>query len=306
MKHFNKLKIFSFGLFVLSILFAGSAFSQIPDRDVQYLEEANAIKNGGFENGLVLWSSTGSAPSLQTTAADVGRGKASATWDATATGHTLSSQQATLANRLDGNLCHGSLWYKDGDANIDAKVIDGSANELVSVTLATASVWTKVELPFTCPSSDTVGIVLEATANSAEITIDDAFIGYKKYAQSGEPGLINYYNKTVLSGNGDLSGSSVAKVERINDQVTITAIVNNGFTHSSSSGPASNAGLVPEWARPAVNQSNIYVGNASFIYRVIVSSNGTLTFRYLDPGDGTPTNTVNTQNFSITYSVGTN
>lgn len=164
-------------LFAATMLISTTAFGQVREVDAQYRSEINVLVNPGFENGLVRWSSTGTSPALESSAGDVAYGNRAASWDATATSHTFSTQQYTMPNLLESNYCEAWLYYKGGDANIDLKVIDGSSNVLGKLTLSAATAWTKASAIFNCPESGTVGWTLESTADAAEIFVDQAGLG---------------------------------------------------------------------------------------------------------------------------------
>jgi len=136
-----------------------------------------ALANGDFELGTNNWSASAGTFQEETGAGDVGNGAKAVSWDATAASDTLTSDQATLPLVIQGQKCVSWFYYKGGDANLTAQVIDGSISVLASQVLATQGAYTQVYLYFDCPTGDTAALRLTATGDAATVYLDDAFLG---------------------------------------------------------------------------------------------------------------------------------
>jgi len=127
-------------------------------------------------------------------------------------------------------------------------------------------------------------------------------------AKDGSSGYLNFYQKTALdlSGSGDFSDGDI-KVERINDMVTVTLVSQAVF--SSATKPASASGLIPAWARPALDVTNaIFLNDEANVWHMSVESDGTLgfSFRTWSGSASNRTSTGSGFGHSVTYSIGTN
>jgi len=171
--------------------------------------------NPGFEDGTTNWTNVGggtfTAPSSPT--ADIGLELQSGKWDAAAATDRLDSAVITIPPGLYGRTCTTEILYKGGDANIKLQAYDGSVvvEELI---LAVAATYTHALIHFTCPSTGTLQLRLEATADAAEILVDDSFLGggvvkYNKHIVGIEDGIINKVCKFRIQ----LNGASCALIE---------------------------------------------------------------------------------------------
>jgi len=164
---------------ILFSLISFQAFAFIFGSDVKEAssQEINTLKNPGFENGLVGWTNSGGLTFSAVSGANAAFGKRSAAWDANSNGDSLSSDLQTIPSGLHRRTCIGSVVYKGGDANIELQVVDGSANVLSKVALAVANTYSKASVTFTCPAAGTFGLKFVATADAAELFVDQALLG---------------------------------------------------------------------------------------------------------------------------------
>ena len=100
-----------------------------------------------------------------------------------------------------------------------------------------------------------------------------------------------------LAGSGNFTGGSI-RVSKVGKSVTISYI--SALTHASLSQPASAVGVIPEWARPEVDQSNTYTNSASAIRRVIISSTGQLTAEHRNYSGTLDATTISAPTISYT------
>lgn len=164
----------------------------------QYNRFETALVNPGFENGKFRWTNSGSGTfAITTTAANVGAGAASASWDAAANNDALTATQVTIPSGLYGQLCQATFLYKGGDANITAQVIDGAPSVVASLALSTSANFTTGKIDFTCPTSGTFAFKLLASANAAVLYLDSVYIGLGQLATVA--GVETFTNKTFTT-----------------------------------------------------------------------------------------------------------
>ena len=184
---------------------------------VNTLTESNA----DFENGTTSWTaSTPAHLTTTTTAGEVISGKTSGQWDAAASSDTLTSalvdtRSFKSVQSKDCSVKFKYVWDSGVAGDIAVKVQDGNGTDL----LADGS--TSSGFPEVSPtSSGVVGeffaivpcvadsgtladrqmkVVLEATADAAEITLDDFFLGDLQYVSESSAELISsaYYAPTA-------------------------------------------------------------------------------------------------------------
>jgi hypothetical protein len=134
---------------------------------------ALADQNPGFESGTARWTNSGSGTfTTTTTTANVAYGASAASWDAAANNDTLTSAQVSVPPALYGQPCRVEAWYKGGDKNLTAQVINGSSTVLASQVLVTAATFEPIQLYFLCPTSGTVAFRLKASADAAVAYLD--------------------------------------------------------------------------------------------------------------------------------------
>jgi hypothetical protein len=176
-------------LITLLSLVALVVSAQLADSVKWELSYKNSIVNGGFEQGKQGWSSTGNSTFRQvTTSTLVGSGKASGYIDFTATAEKLRSDLFVIPNSLHGRTCFARFiyngggtsdiryWVEDQDGVVKAGYgFSGSTNEVIS---SAATNWTDSrDMNFTCPTSGSLRIVLEAQGNANALYVDDLYVG---------------------------------------------------------------------------------------------------------------------------------
>jgi len=166
------------------------------DVSQENLRNVNIQGNPGFESGTSKWTASGGTFST-TTLAFVGN--KSGTWDASAASQTLCGDQVTIPDGLQGQTCYARTFYKGGDANLKLTAYDGTTN-VASKVLAVQSSWTEFGYPFQCPSSGTLSICLESTADAALVDIDQVFLGLMP--DKGE--VVNPIVKTITGTVGSV------------------------------------------------------------------------------------------------------
>lgn len=190
-----------------------------------------ATENGDFESGTNNWTNTGATFTVTTTAANVAYGDASGSWDASAGSQLLTYDDVAVPNGMEGMLCHFSFVYKGGDANIAARVIDGSDVVLATQTLsAETSFKTVSKIPFVCPTDGTVAFELASSADAAIIYIDSVFFGLSSQ-QAGA--VVSAWESFTPSLTGISAATwNIAQYRRIGDSMEIN-MQGSGVTSSA-------------------------------------------------------------------------
>lgn len=159
-----------------------NALSKPKETDRQVLEVArNLLSNPGAENGKAKWSITGSS-SLSLDTSTPLEGSTSLVWDASASGEFLRSEAITVPQGLKGRTCAVEMnysWNSGVADEIELGVYDGT-NTLAKLGLSPtdSTVPSRHEIViFPCPSSGTLQLQLESTADSAAITVDSGRLG---------------------------------------------------------------------------------------------------------------------------------
>ncbi len=138
----------------------------------------NILANPDFESGVNDWTPTGGSTFV------VGGslfGSQSGTWDASASGEFLSSDVITIPTGLHGNICVVQSFYSwdAGSAgHIKIQAFDGTNVLIEQDLLVTSGGITKESfLVFTCPTSGTLQVRYESTADAAALIIDRQHLG---------------------------------------------------------------------------------------------------------------------------------
>ena len=197
-------------LLTLLLALTGVAFGQG--------SEINLLENPGGNLGTSRWTGATASPGVETT--EVGKGASSISWDA-AGADTLTSSASSLATNkiIQNRLCVMSAYYKGGDANLKMQAWDGTT-VIKELVLETKAEWGSTgQVSFVCPSTGTLALRFEATADAAVIYLDQMFLGtrlpyvgtvvtdWKSYTPVGTP----TWTSTVSS----------AKIRRIGDTAHI-------------------------------------------------------------------------------------
>lgn len=162
--------------YLLILLFCLSANATLNDVDKTQIFNKNLLVNGGFENGKAAW--TASAGTFAVTSSSPMVGKAHATWDAAASGNTLTGTAITIPPGMYGR--NGAvtclITTASGTATHTVQAWDGT-NILVSNTITSSTTPARTSANFIFPSSGTIAPRLYANADEPSIAIDDCFLG---------------------------------------------------------------------------------------------------------------------------------
>lgn len=167
------MKFLALGLLLISSL----ALGQQTGSQKKYDPPFNLLDNGNFEKKLSGWTNSGGTFSHVVSGSNLIFDKGSATFDASATSQYIQSKLYTVPEGLKSANCMGRLYYKGGDSNLVLKVLDGSSNLLGSATFSAASSTLPLSVVFVCPSSGSIRLRVESTANAAIVALDNAHIG---------------------------------------------------------------------------------------------------------------------------------
>ena len=147
--------------------------------------------NADFEGGLTSWTATGLAASPVTSpASNVGLGTTSAVINSSASSQTFDSATVPVQSGMHNAPCVASIWNKTSEnTNLyHLQVI----NVTDTVTVADYPLPARADydkesgyVGFTCDSSKTYKLRISSTGNSADLFIDQAFLGEQKTVQVG-------------------------------------------------------------------------------------------------------------------------
>lgn len=147
------------------------------ESQAQYLSFKNKLINPGFENGTSNWTNSGATFTVTTTAADVGEGLRSGSWDASAASQTLVSSNYTIERGLRATNGLAQCRYRTTATDVLMQVHDGT-NVVHQQTLPASSVYALTPvLNFVFPSSGTVRIRYVSQSNSDALFLDDCYLG---------------------------------------------------------------------------------------------------------------------------------
>jgi hypothetical protein len=103
-----------------------------------------------------------------------------------------------------------------------------------------------------------------------------------------------------LTGSGGFISGTI-KIVRVNNQVTIS--VESLPTHASLVTVSSAASLIPDWARPTNDKSNVYRASASEVFDMATTTTGILTMTYRNYSGVGSARTDSTIYGNLTYNV---
>lgn len=179
--------------------------------------------NNKAEEGTTYWSETGGGSlGTTTTAANVGNGLASFSFDASTSGDYVASDVRVIPAGLYGASCLAEIYYQGFDSNVTLQVYDGT-NVIASETLTEATNYTKSQINFLCPTSGNLQLRIYASA--------DAAIGYFDEVHLGSATNISVYDGAIDLGTESwavigASGTSSIKILRVGNRIFISGTVN--------------------------------------------------------------------------------
>lgn len=114
------------------------------------------------------------------------------------------------------------------------------------------------------------------------------------------------YELIETTGSGVFTSGQL-KIRRDRNRV-VTITLETSMVHPSASTASSSPGLIPEWARPSVNQVNVYTaasvaGPILQMLQVTVTPDGTIITAYFDTQTGLPTNRDSAGRINLTYNL---
>lgn len=161
------------------ILFASLLLMAFAPADQQNIRDFSLLKNPGFENQRSYWTYNTTNFSITSTAANVGQGTNALSFDAANNGDFIRSSYTPMPSGMYGQTCRAEFLQKGGDANLAARVVDGTGTLVpgATLTLAASTNYTLVTLEFTCPTSGDIAFQILASANAAVVYIDQVYLG---------------------------------------------------------------------------------------------------------------------------------
>lgn len=173
-------QLIAFVYLFVSLFTSLPASAALTDFDRQEIAAQNILApyNSGFEAGKANWTASAGTLTRVITGSNLLTGKGSATWDAAASGNTLTSKAVTIPNGLYGRNCEASIvvMTPSGTATHSLQAYDGS-NILVTNTIISSTTPKPNTVYFPCPTSGTIALRLYANANEPLLVVDEAYLG---------------------------------------------------------------------------------------------------------------------------------
>jgi hypothetical protein len=163
-------------LVLANLLFWQPAFAVLYNSDKTQIFNKNLLVNGGFESGTSNW--TASAGTFATTTTSPMIGAVHATWDAAASGNTLTSTAVTIPAGMYGRNMVASCLFTtaSGTATHEIQAYDGS-NVLSETTVTSSTTPSRASANFVAPSSGSLSLRIYANADEPSVAIDDCYLG---------------------------------------------------------------------------------------------------------------------------------
>lgn len=169
-------------LILSTLFFVETAFTWTTppaESQKQYLSDKNQIKNGGFENGTVNWTSSGGSFAATTTSAQVFLGARAGSWDASSSSQTLTSSTWTSKTDASGN-GEASCRIKTAATDYVMQVYDGTnVVESLTISASDSSEFKLHALNFAIGATSTGYRIRIVSASDASVLyLDDCYLGY--------------------------------------------------------------------------------------------------------------------------------
>jgi len=147
------------------------------DRETQGQQFPNLLDrfNPGFENAGSKWIASPTS-TFSITSSGVGRGQASAIFDAANASEFLRSALVPIPEDHIGKDCLGRVSLKDGGVNLKLQVYDGTDVKNEVTLPAATGVYTEFQIPFTCEAGN-ISLRLFAAGDESPLRVDSAYIG---------------------------------------------------------------------------------------------------------------------------------
>lgn len=280
-------------LLVLLTVFPVVSRAALTDLDRQEISFKNFLGkyNGGFESGKANWTASGGTFAAVTSGTNLLDGKGSATWDASASGQTLTSQAVTLEKGYYGRNCMVDIVAQvpSGTGTHSVQAFDGT-NILATVALVSSTLPRPQPVNFPCPQSGTVAFRFYSNADEPLIAFDLGYIGLARNA--GSTSLdIGWTTYTPTLGGSATASLNTSRWMRVGDSIilsvylaisntpagTMTVGLPSGVTLDTANIPGANDNTSAQgtggWydaTGPTITTIRAYAGSASM---TLTSSN---------------------------------
>jgi len=206
-------------LTVLNPILSSAALTDF-DRQELAFENLLAPYNSGFESGKAKWTASGGTLAAVTSGSNLLAGKGSATWDASASGQTLTSQAITIPKGYYGLDCEVEILAQvpSGTATHYVRAYDGTnVQAYQAIISSTTPRWNPVTFP--CPQSGTIALQIYANADEPLIAIDVGYVGRSK--RVGSTQLISEWKSYTPTGTWTTNTTYTGKWRQIGDTAEI-------------------------------------------------------------------------------------
>lgn len=207
---------------LIILLFSLNVNASLNEVDKTQIYNKNLLVNGGFENGKAKW--TASAGTFAVTGTTPMVGLYHATWDAAASGNTLTTTAAQIPAGMYGRngVATCLITTASGTATHSLQAYDGS-NILATVAITSSTTPTRASVNFVMPTSGSISLRLYANADEPNLSgIDDCYLGpaegYNLGLGQGQDvfsanisaaGVVSQENIDFINGNCVVTGTAV-------------------------------------------------------------------------------------------------
>lgn len=274
----------------------------VPFKQATRLAGTRAMIETGNKNLLENPSFNHSTITTGWTASDITTGTNTTSPDGRAVSLTATANDATFCQEYtfpgstewEGLPAKISILAKSDDDSAEiCEMRNGSEDTCVPIE---GDIWTEYRIPTFMPDTS-FGVCIKIGDSGDSAVIDDVFVGL------GDGSVESVVSRSAvidLTGSGDFTEGEVL-VTRVGRQVTVSTVSN--LIHSSADTVESTVGVLPSWARPLENKTNVVIFGSAFILEYRARANGSIGCSYRDWAGGFTSRSNCTVDGTISYSV---
>lgn len=223
------------------LLLSSLAFGAVSTSDRALIERGdNLLKNGGFESGKSNFTASGGTFAVTTTAANIGKGSVSGSWNSNGAAQTLTSTAVAIPAGLYGRNGVASCIIQGAGATHTLQAYDGT-NILASQTITSQAEYARTSVNFIFPSSGNISLrLVSVAADEPTVYVDDCYLGpadtfnLSQVSQASLVGRLTWSPTTNCQWNGtSTSFADLAADADCDDNArTSTGIISDGGSPS--------------------------------------------------------------------------
>jgi len=220
----------------------------------------------------------------------------------------LTTQDVDLIDRRKGHLFYSMAFdctdaaYVSGDFVLqfwdlsnDVELYAGATEDLEFLRTSTTANG-HVDIG---PTTESIEVRLKV--NSTNASAYDLYFDEFKLGPAASVQTVYRKSATIdVTGSGDFTAGEI-QVERVGNLVVVKAVT--ALTYASNYTPASADAVLPEWAIPVANTSNLYVQTGTLLYRASVTTAGAIRVYTVNYSGANTATTSALANWQATYTV---